>query len=289
MTALEIRVLGSLLLNCGDVPATPTAPKSRSVLAALLLNANRTVPVPVLIEELWGDMPPASVLTTLQTYILNLRKLLGRALAVPAPRVAETVLVTRPGGYLFRSIADYFDLRDYERLAMDGRDALAAGDNTKAADLLTSAQALWRGRALADVRPGRVLEPEIRRLEESRLTTVEQSIEARLRLGRHQELLAELSGLVAEHPLHENLHAQLMLALHRSGRRQEALRVFQRLHAGLRSELGLETSRRLRVLQHAILNDDPALEVAPRGDGLAHVLDQLGSRGKVAARSHTTS
>ncbi|GAB3532348.1 hypothetical protein GCM10027575_76550 [Phytohabitans suffuscus] len=272
---LEIRVLGPLMLNCGDSSATPTAPKPRSVLALLLLQANQTVPVTALIQELWGHEPPASALTTLQTYVLHLRKLFSTALASPASEVAKSVLVTTPGGYLFRSTSDDFDLARYERLASEGRQALAAGQNALAAERLTQAQALWRGPALTDVRAGPLLQPQVKRLEESRLTTVEQGIEARLRLGRHQEVLSDLAGMMAEHRLHENLHAQFMVALHRSGRRQEALRVFQQLRTTMTEELGLEPSKRLHLLQQAILSDDPALEVAPRTDGLAQLLDQI--------------
>jgi DNA-binding SARP family transcriptional activator len=272
---LQIRVLGPLTLTCGENSATPTAPKPRSVLALLLLQANQTVPVSALIQELWGHEPPASALTTLQTYVLHLRKLFSAALAVPPAEIAKSVLVTTPGGYLFRSESDDFDLARYERLATEGRHALAAGQNAVAAELLLAAQDLWRGPALTDVRAGALLQPQVKRLEESRLTTVEQSIEARLRLGRHQEVLSDLAGMMAEHRLHENLHAQFMVALHRSGRRQEALRVFQQLRATMTEELGLEPSKRLHLLQQAILSDDPALEVAPRTDGLAQLLDQL--------------
>ena len=263
------------MLNCGDSSATPTAPKPRSVLALLLLQANQTVPVTALIQELWGHEPPASALTTLQTYVLHLRKLFSAALASPASEIAKSVLVTTPGGYLFRSISDDFDLARYERLSSEGRQALAAGQNALAAERLTQAQALWRGPALTDVRAGPLLQPQVKRLEESRLTTVEQGIEARLRLGRHQEVLSDLAGMMAEHRLHENLHAQFMVALHRSGRRQEALRVFQQLRSTMTEELGLEPSKRLHLLQQAILSDDPALEVAPRTDGLAQLLDQI--------------
>ncbi|BCB89144.1 hypothetical protein Psuf_064570 [Phytohabitans suffuscus] len=175
--------------------------------------------------------------------------------------------MTTPGGYLFRSTSDDFDLARYERLASEGRQALAAGQNALAAERLTQAQALWRGPALTDVRAGPLLQPQVKRLEESRLTTVEQGIEARLRLGRHQEVLSDLAGMMAEHRLHENLHAQFMVALHRSGRRQEALRVFQQLRTTMTEELGLEPSKRLHLLQQAILSDDPALEVAPAPTG----------------------
>jgi len=272
---IEIRVLGPLQLSCGGVPVAPSAPKPRAALALLLLRADQTVRVSDFVQDLWGDRPPPSMLTTLQTYILNLRKDLARALGGTASQVAETVLLTMPGGYQFAGASGHFDLTEYERLAAAGQQALAAGRTAEAADLLALAHGQWRGPALADVRAGRVLEPEIRRLEESRLATVEQSVEARLRLGRHAEVLAELSGATARNRLHENLHAQFMVALHRSGRRHEALRVYQELRSTLRRELGLEPTRRLQALQQAIICDDRALEVVPRGDGLALLLDRL--------------
>lgn len=276
---MEIRVLGPLSLACGGVSAIPTAPKPRSVLALLLLQANQTVPVPDLVQELWGGEPPASALTTLQTYVLQLRKRLAGAMAVPTSVVAASSLVTVPGGYQFRTTeADDFDLPRYQRLAAEGQQALVAGDDAQAADLLMQAQSLWRGPALADVAAGPLLLPQVKRLQESRLTTVEHCIEARLRLGLHQQVLSELAGLTAEHPLDENLHALLMVALHRSGRRQEALLAFQRLRASMIETLGLEPARQLHLLQQAILADDPRLDVSPPGDGRVLLLERLGSR-----------
>jgi DNA-binding SARP family transcriptional activator len=266
------------MVACEDLVATPTAPKPRSILAVLLLHADQTVPVGALIQELWGERAPASAMTTLQTYVLQLRKLLGGALSMPLAQVADKVLLTVPGGYQFRCASAEFDLRTYDRLAIAGRRALAGADNALAAELLVRARDLWRGPPLADVHAGPLLAPEIKRLGESRLTTVEHAIEARLRLGRHHELLPELTGMVTQHRLHENLNAQFMVALHRSGRRQEALQVFDRLRLAMREELGLEPSRRLRALQRAVLKDDPALEVQPRADGLAQLLDQIPAR-----------
>jgi len=263
----EIRVLGPLQFTHAGSSAAPTAPKPRAILALALLHVDQTILVRDLIQELWGDRPPSSAMTTVQTYVLTLRKLLARAFAIPVAQVAQTMLMTRPGGYLLADTSDFFDLHEYERLAALGRRSLAAGDQVSAADLMLRAQETWQGPALADVRAGRILQPEIQELEESRLTITEQGIEVRLSLGRHRELLSELSGLVTRHRLHENLHGLFMLALYRSGRRQEALGVFQRLRQTLKEELGLEPGRRLQVLQQAILRDDPALESALPAEG----------------------
>jgi DNA-binding SARP family transcriptional activator len=132
-----------------------------------------------------------------------------------------------------------------------------AGDFPGAARKLREALSLWSGAAFADVQTGAQLEMEAKRLDESRLCALDQRIEADLRLGRHRELLAELTVLTSRYRTHENLHAQFMLALHRSGRRGEALDVYHRLRGTLVRDLGLEPSTRLRRLQQSILMAGP--------------------------------
>ncbi|HEY3871807.1 MAG TPA: AfsR/SARP family transcriptional regulator [Actinocrinis sp.] len=268
-------ILGPLVVRHADRVATPTAPKPRSVLGLLLLNADQTVASSALIRDLWGSTPPMSAATTLQTYVLQIRKSLGRLLGATVAEVAKTVLVTVPGGYVLRTASVDIDRRTFDRLAAAGRRALAAGDNAEAATQLSRACMLWRGPALADVRPGVVAEPQLQALEQVRLNTLEQCIDARMRLGHHQDVLPDLTLLVAEHGLNENLCAQLMVALHRNGQRREALVVFHKLRTSMVEELGLEPSKRLHLLQRAILADDPALEVPPREDGLVQLLDHL--------------
>lgn len=272
---MKILMLGPLVLSHEGRVATPTAPKPRSVLGLLLINADQTVQASTLIQDLWGASPPVSAATTLQTYILQIRKCLGGLLGISVSEVAKRVLVTMPGGYVLRAASAEFDRRTFDQLAAAGRRALAAGENVEAAKLLSRACALWRGPALADVSAGAVAEARLKALEQVRLNTLEQCIDARMRLGQHQDVLAELTLLVAEHSLNENLCAQLMVALHRSGQRREALSVFHQLRLAMIEELGLEPSKRLHLLQQAILADDPALEVAPRDDGLIQLLDQL--------------
>lgn len=280
---MDIEVLGALGVRENGRSITPTAPKPRQVLALLALHADRMVPVSALTEELWGAAPPRSARTTLQTYVLQLRELIAAALerdtlpdtttaaaatgtaagAGPAPggtgavagpvRSAKDVLVTMPGGYLLCSGGGASDVRTFERLAGAGYRAMDAGDCAGAARQLREALALWSGTAFADVQAGPQLQMEIKRLDESRLCALDRRIEADLRLGRHRELLAELTVLVNGYRTHESLHAQYMLALHRSGRRGEALDAYQRLRATLVQELGLEPSARLRRLQRSIL------------------------------------
>ena len=241
----------------------------------LLLSADHPMHGSALIRDLWGTSPPVSAATTLQTYILQIRKCLSGLLRISVSDVAKSWLVTVPGGYLLRTADAEFDRRTFDRLAAAGRRALADGADAEAASLLSRACGLWRGAALADVRPGFVAEALLKALEQEHLAVREQCIDARMRLGRHQDVLPELTLLVADHGLNESLCAQLMVALHRSGQRQDALSVFHRMRRSMIDELGLEPSKRLRLLQHAILTDDPSLDVTPRDDGLIQLLDHL--------------
>jgi DNA-binding SARP family transcriptional activator len=253
-------VLGPLLLQRGSEDFTPSAPKLRKVLALLLLNADTVVPAASLIRELWHDRPPSSAQTTLQTYVLQLRRLIGGNHGKDTSRKpGRDVLTTEVGGYRLRMQPGELDVQEYKLLVSDGRRAFAESRWQTAAEVLARAQALWRGPALVDVEAGQLLRPLIVGLDESYVTTIEQSIEANLRLGRHLEILSDLTALVAEHRFHENLHGLLMLALHRCGRRNDALMVFHRLRTRLVAELGFEPSKPLHLLQGAILSDDPAL------------------------------
>ncbi|MCX5199796.1 AfsR/SARP family transcriptional regulator [Streptomyces sp. NBC_00249] len=264
---MDIDVLGALAVRENGISITPTAPKPRQVLALLALHADQVVPVSALIEELWGGLPPRSARTTLQTYVLQLRALIATALedtdGSSRARTAKDVLVTLPGGYLLSSGGGTSDVREFDRLSGMGYRAMDAGDFPGAARLLREALALWSGPAFADVQGGVQLDMETRRLEETRLCALDQRIEADLRLGRHRELLAELTVLASRYRTHENLHGQFMLALHRSGRRGEALDVYQRLRATLVRDLGLEPSGALRRLQRSILM------AGPEGAGVA--------------------
>jgi DNA-binding SARP family transcriptional activator len=254
---VDIDVLGELDVRENGVSIAPTAPKPRQVLALLALHADQVVPLSLLVEELWASRPPRSARTTLQTYVLQLRELIGAALAQDAPgdrvRSAKDVLVTAPGGYMLVSGGGTTDVREFERLAGLGYRAMDAGDFPGASRTLQEALSLWTGTALAGVQAGSQLEMEAKRLEESRLCALDQRIEADLRLGRHRELLAELTVLASRYRTHENLHAQFMIALHRSGRRGEAVDVYRRLRSTLVQELGLEPSARLRGLQKSLL------------------------------------
>jgi DNA-binding SARP family transcriptional activator len=257
---MDCRVLGQLAVRSAARTGRLTAPKPRKVLALLLVRANLVVPVETLGRELWGDEPPPSAQTTLQTYVLQLRRMLAGTLGVDPADVARDRLVTASGGYQLRVGAGELDLHEYERLAEAGRLALGTGDYAYGSGLLGQALAVWQDSALVDVRLGPVLTVDVCRLEESRLTTWQQRFDAELRLDRHHAVLGDLSSLAARHPLHEDLQAQYMVALYRAGRRTDALKAFHRLRETLLEDVGLEPSQRIHRLQHAILTADPALD-----------------------------
>lgn len=243
---MEFRILGPLEVEDGGRVVRPRGPRQRALLAALLVSANEVVSDERLLDELWGDTPPASGRTALRVRVSQLRKLVG------------DVVVTRSPGYLLCADDDRIDARRFEGLLDEGRAALAS-DPARAASLLRDALALWRGPALADVTSERFARVEAARLDGLRLAAVECRIEAELTLARHDELVPELEGLVAAQPLRERLRAQLMLALYRAGRQAAALAVYREGRALLVDELGIEPGQELRELEAAILRQDPAL------------------------------
>ncbi|MGW7294438.1 AfsR/SARP family transcriptional regulator [Streptomyces xiamenensis] len=236
----------------------PSAGKPRQILALLALRAGRVVPVPTLMEEVWGSNIPRSAATTLQTYILQLRRHIAAALPAGLPSTAaKQVLATQFGGYQLATPVDSDDLAAFRRGTAEGSAALEAGDADHAARVLRAALDLWRGPALVDVPTGRILETEILGMDETRLRATELRVEADLRLGRHAEILGELLMLAAQHPLHENLCGQLMIALHRSGHTWRALDAYQRLRSTLVDELGVDPSPRLRRVHRFVLGGAP--------------------------------
>ncbi|MFJ6215374.1 BTAD domain-containing putative transcriptional regulator [Streptomyces sp. NPDC092296] len=267
---MEIAVLGPLAARQYRTSIVPTAGKPRQILALLALHAGRLVTVPTLMEEVWGGADlPRSAATTLQTYILQLRRKITAALAGEDPAsgalCAKEVLATGHGGYRLDVPADAVDVREFERLAAQGRTAHEVGDYQVASALLARALEMWRGPALVDVRVGPVLGLEVLRLEELRMSVLERRIDADLHLGRHAELLGELHVLTVRHPMQENLCAQLMLAHYRAGSAWRALDAYQRLRGALVERLGIEPSARLQQLQQAILAGEPRLDPPTAG------------------------
>jgi DNA-binding SARP family transcriptional activator len=218
---MEFRVLGSLEVLANGVAIPLGGPKQRSVLAILLLEANRTVSADRLVEGLWGPDPPGRAVTTLQVYVSNLRKALepGRS-----ANVKPSVLLTRPSGYQLAADPEQIDAGRFEALLRDARSAMATTDARRALVLLDDALDLWRGPALVEFAFEEFARADAARLDDLRVVAIEERIEARLALGDHAALVGELEGLVGEHPLRERLWRQLMLAQYRDGREAEALR-----------------------------------------------------------------
>jgi DNA-binding SARP family transcriptional activator len=231
---VEFRVLGPLEVVAGGEPLHLGTPRQRTTLGLLLVRVGEVVSCDRLVEELWDGDPPGTALHTLQGYIYRLRRALG-------PEAWR--LQTRSPGYQVKVSAGELDAQRFQDLAAEGRRALVRGEPPAAADLLAAALAVWRGPVLADLAEVAALEPERARLEALRLTTLEDRVEAELALGGHGALVAELEGLVAEHPFRERLWGQLMLALYRSGRQADALAAFHRARRVLDEELGIQPSR----------------------------------------------
>lgn len=246
---MEFRILGPLDVSDRDEVLLLPGARQRALLALLLIRANRVVPADVLIEELWGDVIPRNAANALQAAVSRVRKVVG-----------EARLRSQPPGYVLQVGADELDLSRFEGLVAEGRAALADGDAATASQRFASALALWRGPPLAEFVYESFARREIARLDELRLTVIEDRIEADLSLGRHSSLAGELEALVAAHPLRERLHGQLMLALYRAGRQAEALECYQVARRAGVDELGIEPTRVLRELEAAILRQDPALD-----------------------------
>src|SRR4051812_26127373 len=258
---MDFRILGPLEASDEGQVLALGGTKQRAVLALLLLHPNERLSAERLIDELWGEHAPPAAAKSLQMHVGRLRRALGAA--GPDVTSRDSLLQTLPGGYRIRLKPGELDLERFERCAADGRRALAAGDPHTAARRLSAALAEWRGPALADLSGEPFAQLEIARLQELRLGAIEDHVEARLAVGEHAELVAELERLVAEEPFRERPRGQLMLALYRSGRQAEALAAYRDARTVLVDELGLEPGRPLQELEAAMLNQDPALDWRP--------------------------
>jgi YVTN family beta-propeller protein len=250
---VEFRILGPLDLVGGADGAPIEAPKLRALLGVLLLHPNEVVSNERLIDELWGDRPPATAGKTLQTYISQLRR-----------GLRPDVIVTRPPGYLLQIESGELDAERFRALVAKASNLAARSDNRQARDRYREALALWRGPPLADVRFESFARNEVAQLNEERLSAVLELIDCELALGHHERVVLELKTLVRQHPLRERPRAQLMLALYRCGRQADALAAYQEARRVLVEELGLEPGSELQELEHAILAHDPTLEAPPR-------------------------
>jgi class 3 adenylate cyclase/DNA-binding SARP family transcriptional activator len=249
---MDFRILGPLEVRDGSRELRLRGGKERALLALLLVNANRTLALDRIVDELWGDDVPETAPKMVQIYVSHLRK------ALP-----PDLLHTRPPGYALEVRPDQLDLHRFEQLTAEARSALERGDAARAADSFGEALSLWRGHALEEFAAEPFALPEAARLEELRMSALEGRLEADLQRGRHDDVAGELEALVARYPLREGLRRQHMLALYRAGRQAEALGAYQDARHVLADELGIEPSPALRDLERRILQQDPTLDRSP--------------------------
>lgn len=261
------RLLGPLEVGHGGHQAGIRPGRQEIVLCVLLLNANRVVSIDRLIDAVWDTEPPATARTQVQICVSALRANLGK---VGLP----TSIVTRSPGYLMRVADGELDAQVFAAHVAGADDAVRAGDPAEAAGLLASALALWRGPALAGLNSP-ALQGIAVQLDERRLSATETRFDLELRLGRHRQLVDELSELVDAHPLRERLRGLLMLALYRSGRQADALDVYRTGRAVLIDQLGLEPGDELRALEATILAGGADLVPAAQRPSQVSALSQL--------------
>jgi DNA-binding SARP family transcriptional activator len=249
---MEFFLLGPLLVwTAARAEIRVPAGKQRVLLAVLLLHPNRVVPADVLVEALWGGEPPPSATAAMRNYVKRLRTTLNDA--------DHDLIRTVPGGYVIRVAQGGLDVTRFEELERAGREAAAAGDRDRAADLLRTAVSLWRGEPFEGVPSEWLATRELPRLAELRLRALETLTDLDLRLGRHDEAVTELLRLTKVHPLRERLYHLLMLALCHEGRHAEAVTVYHSARKALLTELGTEPGPDLRGLHQQILTADPTL------------------------------
>jgi predicted ATPase/DNA-binding SARP family transcriptional activator len=285
---VQIAVLGPLEVrdDAGGV-VDVSGTRLRTLLARLALDPGRPVGVGTLIAAVWGVHPPAEETNALQTLVSRLR----RALANPA------LIGQSPAGYQLALPADAVDAHRFAVLAADGSDALRSGRPDQAAPLLEDALVLWRGPALADVldaqpSSGTDLAAHAARLEQLRIATLVDRVEADLQCGRSAAVTAELEQLTVSHPLHERLAAQLVRALAATGRQADALQAFERIRGRLADELGVDPGAELQQAHLAVLRGEvapaPATERPPRRSNLKAQLTSFVGRDEEVARISKT-
>jgi DNA-binding SARP family transcriptional activator len=254
---VEFKILGPLEVTRNGAPVVLQGMKQRIVLAALVSAANDVVSVDCLVDWLWQWSVPAKASAIIQAHVSRLRRILEPD---RQPWAAPDLLLRRSPGYLLQVEPDQVDALRFERLLTEGRAALERDEPQRAAELLRTALAIWRGRALADVALVGPAQDPISRLDSLRLSATAMRIEADLVLGRHFAVVPELESLRREHPLDEWLGGQLMLALYRCGRQADALSVYDRMRHVLAEELAIEPAPASQRLKAAILAQHPALD-----------------------------
>jgi DNA-binding SARP family transcriptional activator/Tfp pilus assembly protein PilF len=229
---MRFRVLGPLEVKTGQDWVSIGAAKWRAVLASLLLRPGQVVSTDTLIDELWGDDPPARASNLVSIYVLRLRRLIGDS--------EGQVLKTRSPGYQLLLGPDDLDTQRFGILMSQGREALTVGDPERAAQLLADSLALWRGKAMADVPPSAFVDAEAKRLDELRLAVLELRIEADIACDRGSLAIPDLRRLLSDEPLKEKLWLLLMRALDAAGRHAEALGVYEQARTVIADQLGVD-------------------------------------------------
>jgi DNA-binding SARP family transcriptional activator len=241
-------------------------PRQQAVLGILAMRANRIISRSELVDAVWGQDPPPSAEGGVYTYVAGLRRIFepGRSLRGPG-----RILVSSGAGYVLHLVPGQPDAVAFEQYLHRARQMRKAGDLAAMAATLQTALGLWRGVAFAGV-PGPFAETERARLGEQKSAAEEEKADALIALGRHEEVLADLTAMVAEHPLRERMRGLLMLALYRSGRQAEALRVFGEGRKVLAEELGIDPGAELSRIHQQVLTTDPGLDItAPPAAALA--------------------
>ena len=250
---VEFRVLGPLEVASGGELLALGGAKQRAVLAVLLLRAGEVVPLERLIDEVWGNDPPPSAAHTLESYVSRLRQLLNGL---------GPILSRRGPGYAIDLHGAQLDALAFVELQESAALASALDEHASVLECASSALAMWRGPALADVALASAGRAEAERFEELRLRTYEMRFDAELALGHHELAVGELQALVAQNPYRERFVAQFMLALYRSGRHAEALAAYEMTRRHLDDDLGLQPSADLQQLSGRIVRQDPLLRRA---------------------------
>ncbi|MFE3515502.1 BTAD domain-containing putative transcriptional regulator [Streptomyces sp. NPDC059166] len=253
---MVFRILGPLEIHAGGRTVPLQGARQRSLMAMLLLSPDRVVSVDSLAEAVWHGKPPATARNQIAICVSAVRKTFKTAAGI------DDILATSHPGYMLLSGEHRIDAVEFDRAAALGREACRSGRIQEACTHFEEALAMWRGPALDGIGAERV-ETESARLESLRLDVYEEYTGLRIRLGRHRELLGELTAFTREHPLREQALAHLMLAQYRSGRRADALEAYRRGHRRLADELGIDPGPALQELHDSILADAPDLG-APR-------------------------
>jgi DNA-binding SARP family transcriptional activator/tetratricopeptide (TPR) repeat protein len=254
---VEFRILGPVELWEAGQRRDLGSAKERCVLAILLWALGSPVSADAIVNRVWGRHPPAKARESLYSYVARLRRRIQRAGAD-----AQARLVSGSGSYTLEADRELVDLHRFRRLRVQARAIGESGDDDQAASLLHEADALWRGEPLAGI-SGDWAERVRASLVDEHLAATQERIATDLRVGRHADVLGELSDLVSEHPLVETLVEHLMLALYRCGRQADALHAFRQARQRLVDELGTEPSQSLSDLHRRMLQGDPGL-AAPR-------------------------